>query len=87
MMSLASQMYDYYVKPYLGEKGQDLVEYALLNLQLMSLLLLLLLLMLRLDIKEGLKNPCYGRSSLDRAAALLLCPKNLAYMNQKEESA
>lgn len=24
------QMYDYYVKPYLGEKGQDLVEYALL---------------------------------------------------------
>ena len=29
-MSLASQMYDYYVKPYLGEKGQDLVEYALL---------------------------------------------------------
>lgn len=30
MMSLASQMYDYYVKPYLGEKGQDLVEYALL---------------------------------------------------------
>lgn len=30
MMSRASQMYDYYVKPYLGEKGQDLVEYALL---------------------------------------------------------
>lgn len=30
MMSLASQLYDYYVKPYLGEKGQDLVEYALL---------------------------------------------------------
>lgn len=30
MMSLASQMYDYYVRPYLGEKGQDLVEYALL---------------------------------------------------------
>lgn len=30
MMSLASQMYDYYVKPYLGEKGQDLVEYAML---------------------------------------------------------
>ena len=29
-MSLASQMYDCYVKPYLGEKGQDLVEYALL---------------------------------------------------------
>lgn len=24
------QIYDYYVKPYLGEKGQDLVEYALL---------------------------------------------------------
>jgi hypothetical protein len=32
------------------------------------------------------KNPCFGRSSLDRAAALLLCPKNLAYMNKKEES-
>lgn len=30
MMSLASQVYDYYVRPYLGEKGQDLVEYALL---------------------------------------------------------
>ena len=30
MMSRASQMYDSYVKPYLGEKGQDLVEYALL---------------------------------------------------------
>ena len=30
MMRLAKQMYDYYVKPYLGEKGQDLVEYALL---------------------------------------------------------
>lgn len=30
MMSLTSQMYDYYVRPYLGEKGQDLVEYALL---------------------------------------------------------
>ena len=23
-------MYDYYVKPYLGEKGQDMVEYALM---------------------------------------------------------
>lgn len=30
MMSIAKQMYDYYVKPYLGEKGQDMVEYALL---------------------------------------------------------
>lgn len=30
MMSRASRMYDHYVKPYLGEKGQDLVEYALL---------------------------------------------------------
>ena len=29
-MSLAKQMYDYYVKPYLGEKGQDMVEYALM---------------------------------------------------------
>lgn len=27
---MIKQMYDYYVKPYLGEKGQDLVEYALL---------------------------------------------------------
>lgn len=30
MMSLAKQMYDYYGKPYLGEKGQDMVEYALM---------------------------------------------------------
>lgn len=30
MMSIAKQMYDYYVKPYLGEKGQDMVEYALM---------------------------------------------------------
>lgn len=30
MMSLAKQMYDYYAKPYLGEKGQDMVEYALM---------------------------------------------------------
>ena len=28
--SMARQMYDYYVRPYMGEKGQDLVEYALL---------------------------------------------------------
>lgn len=28
--SMVRQMYDYYVRPYLGEKGQDLVEYALL---------------------------------------------------------
>lgn len=27
---LAEQMYDYYVRPYLGEKGQDMVEYALM---------------------------------------------------------
>lgn len=30
MMSLAKQVYDYYFRPYLGEKGQDMVEYALL---------------------------------------------------------
>lgn len=30
MRNLAKQMYDYYVRPYMGEKGQDLVEYALL---------------------------------------------------------
>lgn len=30
MMSLVSQVYDYYLRPYFGEKGQDLVEYALL---------------------------------------------------------
>ena len=29
MMNRAKQMYDYYVKPVLGEKGQDMVEYAL----------------------------------------------------------
>ena len=30
MMNRAKQMYDYYVKPVLGEKGQDMVEYALM---------------------------------------------------------
>ena len=30
MMSLAKQVYDYYFRPYLGEKGQDMVEYALM---------------------------------------------------------
>lgn len=30
MMSFAKQIYDYYFRPYLGEKGQDMVEYALM---------------------------------------------------------
>ena len=30
MMNRAKQMYDYYVRPVLGEKGQDMVEYALM---------------------------------------------------------
>lgn len=32
MVSMARQMYDYYVRPYIpfGEKGQDMVEYALM---------------------------------------------------------
>ena len=30
MMSLAKQVYDYYFRPYLGEKGQEMVEYALM---------------------------------------------------------
>lgn len=30
MMNRAKQIYDYYVKPVLGEKGQDMVEYALM---------------------------------------------------------
>lgn len=30
MMNRAKQMYDYYVRPALGEKGQDMVEYALM---------------------------------------------------------
>ena len=30
MMNRAKQVYDYYVKPVLGEKGQDMVEYALM---------------------------------------------------------
>lgn len=32
MVSMAKQMYDYYVRPYIpfGEKGQDMVEYALM---------------------------------------------------------
>lgn len=30
MMNRAKQMYDYYVRPVLSEKGQDMVEYALM---------------------------------------------------------
>lgn len=30
MINRAKQMYDYYVRPVLGEKGQDMVEYALM---------------------------------------------------------
>lgn len=30
MMNRAKQMYDYYVRPVLGEKGQDMVEYAMM---------------------------------------------------------
>lgn len=30
MMNRVKQMYDYYVRPVLGEKGQDMVEYALM---------------------------------------------------------
>ena len=30
MMNRAKQMYDYYIRPVLGEKGQDMVEYALM---------------------------------------------------------
>ena len=30
MMSLAKQVYDYYFRPYLGEIGLDMVEYALM---------------------------------------------------------
>ena len=30
MMNRAKQMYHYYVRPALGEKGQDMVEYALM---------------------------------------------------------
>lgn len=30
MMNRAKQMYDYYVRPVFGEKGQDMVEYALM---------------------------------------------------------
>ena len=30
MMNRAKQMYDDYVRPVLGEKGQDMVEYALM---------------------------------------------------------
>ena len=30
MMNRAKQVYDYYVRPVLGEKGQDMVEYALM---------------------------------------------------------
>lgn len=30
MLDRAKQMYDYYVKAVLGEKGQDMVEYALM---------------------------------------------------------
>ena len=30
MMNRAKRIYDYYVRPVLGEKGQDMVEYALM---------------------------------------------------------
>lgn len=30
MMNRAKQIYNYYVRPVLGEKGQDMVEYALM---------------------------------------------------------
>lgn len=30
MMNRAKQIYDYYVRPVLSEKGQDMVEYALM---------------------------------------------------------
>ena len=30
MITLAKMMYDMYIKPRLGEKGQDMVEYALM---------------------------------------------------------
>ncbi len=30
MLDRAKQMYNYYVKPVLGAKGQDMVEYALM---------------------------------------------------------
>ncbi len=30
MLDRAKQMYNYYVKPAIGEKGQDMVEYALM---------------------------------------------------------
>ena len=30
MITMAKMMYDMYIKPRLGEKGQDMVEYALM---------------------------------------------------------
>lgn len=49
MMKLAKQMYDYYVRPYMGEKGQDLVEYALLLAVIVAIGYLIYQ-------QEGLKN-------------------------------
>lgn len=79
MMSLASQMYDYYVKPYLGEKGQDLVEYALLLAIVVGIGFLIYQLgsfyfhqqsqrlkSLVYRFYRLSKNPCFGRSSLER---------------------
>lgn len=81
MMSLASQMYDYYVRPYLGEKGQDLVEYALL---LAIVVAIGWLIYNQIGLKDSIqkifenasqvtssaadvaKKPCFGRSSLER---------------------
>ena len=84
MMSLASQMYDYYVKPYLGEKGQDLVEYALLLLPLLSMPLRdpahkIVDLLALLVIKEPLLGQEFFGKAVNRRLAVF--PKNL--MNER----
>lgn len=87
MMSLASQMYDYYVKPYLGEKGQDLVEYALL-LRLPALQLLFppakpAAKIVGLSVLQVIKEPLLWQEFFGKAVnrRLAVFPKNL--MNER----
>lgn len=66
MMSLASQMYDYYVKPYFGEKGQDLVEYALL---LAIIVAIGWLIYNQIGLKESIKTIFENASQVTSSAA------------------
>lgn len=72
MMSLASQMYDYYVRPYLGEKGQDLVEYALLLAIVVGIGFLIYK---TTGLNENLKTIFNNASQVTNSAASVSAPK------------